>query len=101
MDDILNIEWKSGYDVSVSESHVTLRLPNITVHPPNGSVIKLQGATVSVLKRIEPWARPGLYNNGKIRIAPKLVSTNDNVFVIALGIQCPPEPRPPLEELMR
>jgi hypothetical protein len=45
-------------------------------------------------RRIEPWARPGIFNNGKVRIAFKVVATNEDNVIIALGIQSPPEPKP-------
>ena len=101
MDEIFKVDWNSGYEVSITDSHVNLRLPNMAIHSPDGTVAAFTNSSVGVLRSIEPWARPGIFNNGRIRIAPKLVSTNDNVFVIALGIQSPPEPRPSLEELNR
>jgi hypothetical protein len=34
MDNILKIDWKSGYEVSFSETHVHLRLPDMAIFPP-------------------------------------------------------------------
>lgn len=101
MDDIIQIDWKSGYEVALTETHVNLRLPTLTIHPPDGPRMILHGGSYEVLRRIKPWAGPGIYNNGKIRVAIKVVDTNQDNVVVALGIQSPPEPRPSMEDLSR
>ena len=101
MDEILRIDWATGYSVAFESNTVTLRLPDFTIHPPNAGTFAHHGTSVTLLRRIEPWARPGIYNDGKIRVAFKVVATNTDALMVAMGIQSPPEPRPPLSELMR
>jgi hypothetical protein len=93
-DDIIKIDWKSGYSISLTEDTITLRLPNFTIHPSTNFTFRSQGDTLVMGRRIEPWARPGIFNNGKVRIAFKVVATNEDNVIIALGIQSPPEPKP-------
>jgi hypothetical protein len=99
-DEILIVDWKSGYDVSFLDDSVTLRLPSIVFHPTNSARLAFNGQSVTVRRRFEPWARPGIVS-GNFRLAFKVVSTNANSIVIAMGIQSPPEPRPPRSELMK
>src|SRR5258708_7929507 len=101
MDEILKIDWETGYAVYFESNAVTLRLPNFIIRPPGSATVVHQGSTVTLPRRIEPWARPGIYNDGKIRVAFKVVATNAGALMIAMGVQSPPEPRPPLSELMR
>jgi len=100
MDEILKVDWKSGYDVSFSDDAVTLKLPNIVFQPTNSATMTINGESVTVRRRFEPWARPG-FVNGNFRLAFKVVSTNSDSITIAMGIQSPPEPRPPMSELMK
>jgi hypothetical protein len=102
IDEMLQIDWKSGYSVSFTPDSVTLGLPTMTIRmPDSGGVVHLQGTSVTVRRRFEPWARPGIYNNGKMRVAFKVVSTNADSIMIAMGIESPPEPKPPLSELLK
>jgi hypothetical protein len=100
MDDILKVDWKSGYNVSFSDDAVSLRLPHMVFHPPNSSVIDFNGSTITVRRHFEPFARPG-FVIGNYRLTFKVVSTNEDSIIIAMGIQSPPEKRPSMEELMK
>jgi hypothetical protein len=99
IDDILKIDWKSGYNVSFSDKTVTLRFPDMTFQPPDGDV-HFSGCSVTVFKHFEPLARPG-FVMGNYRLAFKVASINENSVVIAMGIQSPPPPRPSAEELAK
>ena len=100
MDDILTVDWKSGHNVSFSDKTVTLHLPHINFHPPNSGVVDLNRSTITVRRHFEPFARPG-FVQGNYRLAFKVVSTNEDSIIIAMGIESPPEKRPSVEELMK
>ncbi|MGA3164270.1 MAG: hypothetical protein ABSD77_08785 [Verrucomicrobiota bacterium] len=100
MDEILKVDWKSGYNVSFSDSAVTLTLPNMVFQPPNSGGVDFNSPKIGVRRHFEPFARPG-FVVGNYRLAFKVVSTNANSIVVAMGIESPPEPRPTMEELMK
>jgi hypothetical protein len=90
MNDILEVDWKSGYNISFSDNIVKLRLPKIILHPPNSGIININsGYTIA-------FSRDGKNNTnyfvatGNYGLVFKFVSANDNSIIIAMGIKSPP-----------
>lgn len=101
MDNILKVNWESGYNVSFSDNTVTLRLPETVFSPPNTGAIHFGGSNnITVYRHFEPFARPG-FVMGNYRLAFKVVSIDEDSIIIAMGIQSPPPKRPSMEELMK
>jgi hypothetical protein len=101
MDEVIKIDWKSGYTVTFTDTHIMLSIGHMVIHFPNSITQDFHDCNFGVLRRIEPWARPGIYNDGVFRVAFKAISTHEDSAIIAMGIESPPEPRPPLSELMK
>jgi len=88
MDDILKVDWKSGYDVSFSGDVIKLRLPKMVFDFPNIGTLNFDGCGV----KIRPFKSSTLYaiDMGNYKIGFKVVSTNEDSVVIAMGIKSPP-----------
>ena len=86
IDNILKIDWKSGYNVSFTHDHVSLKLPRINYYISYPQ-IDLNDAEVS-LPRIEnytlilPWTKYDKY-----KLIFRVVSTNEDSITIAMGIR--------------
>jgi hypothetical protein len=88
MDDILKVDWKSGYNVSFSDKTVTLRFPDIVLLPPNSGSTTFNGCSVT-LPKLENFTfeLPPLFCPSNYKLVFKVISTNENSVIIAMGVK--------------
>lgn len=94
MDDILKVDWKTGYNVSFSDKTVTLSLPNMVFQTPDSGVEIhfLNSSKIVVPRQLGLFVCPVVMVNYGLVFT--VVSTSENSIIIAMGIQSPPQKRP-------
>jgi hypothetical protein len=84
--EILQIDWKSGYKLDVSETEVTLQLPDMNYYEP-GKVtpIKIRNNVVAITRRSasHPFVLIGMNNSV---IGFEMVSNSQDSVAIAIGV---------------
>jgi hypothetical protein len=85
MDQILQVDWNSAHTLSISESSVTLKLPNMTFTPPGNGRANYSGSRVTMTRNIgAPMF--GLSRIGNYGVVCKYLEEAGGSPVMALGI---------------
>jgi hypothetical protein len=85
----LEVDWESGHSVSLTSNSVTLYLPQVVIRTQL-TILQLGPGPYTISRKIEPLENSIIYEEANVRVALKVVSTNEDSVMVALGIESKP-----------